>query len=132
MQAMDKLRRARIIALCGYFGLLALLPIWYAWLSPPQLPLGMVLAILIVPLLFPLRGLLYGRPYTYAWSSFLALFYFIHAVVELYSTPQDRYLAVLELLLSLAFYVGCVIYARLGGRELKKQPGTTDNTADTE
>ena len=118
---MDKLRRARIIALCGYFGLLLLLPLWYGWLSPPQLSLGLVLGFLLVPLLFPLRGLLQGRPYTYSWASFLALIYLIHAVVELYSSPQDRYLALLELLLSLSFYVGCVLYARLGGRELKKQ-----------
>jgi uncharacterized membrane protein len=118
---MDKLRRARIIALCGYFGLLLLLPLWYGWLSPSQLSLGLVLGFLLIPLLFPLRGLLQGRPYTYAWTSFLALFYLIHAVVELYSSPQDRYLALLELILSLALYVGCVIYARLGGRELKRQ-----------
>ncbi len=122
---MDKLRRARTIALCGYFGLLLLLPLWYGWLSPPQLSLGLVLGILLIPLLFPLRGLLQGRPYTYAWSSFLALFYFIHAVLELYSTPQDRYLALLELLLSIAFYVGSVSYARLGGRELKKRQEET-------
>jgi uncharacterized membrane protein len=120
---MDKLRRARLLALCGYFGLLFLLPLWYGWLSPSQLSLGLVLGVLLIPLLFPLRGLLLGRPYTYAWSSFLALFYFIHAVLELYSTPQDRYLALLELLLTLAFYIGCVSYAKLGGRELKKQQG---------
>lgn len=118
---MDKLRRARTIALGGYFGLLLLLPLWYALLSPPQLPLGLVLGLLVLPLLFPLRGLLQGRPYTYAWASFLSLIYFIHAVVELYSTPRDRHLALLELLLSLAFYFGCVMFARLGGRELKKQ-----------
>lgn len=118
---MDSLRRARLLALCGYFGLLLLIPLWYGWLSPPQLPLALVLAILMLPLLFPLRGLLQGRPYTYAWSNFIALFYFVHAVVELYSTPTDRYLALLELVLSLAFYVGAVIYARLGGRELKRR-----------
>ena len=118
---MDKLRRARILALCGYFGLLLLLPLWYGLLSPAQLPVGMVLGILLIPLLFPMYGLLKGKPYTYAWASFLALFYFIHAVVELYSVPEDRYLAFLELLLSMAFYLGCVMYARLGGRELKKR-----------
>ena len=85
--------------------------------------LGLVLGVLIIPLLFPLHGLMQGRPYTYAWSSFLALFYFIHAVLEIYSTPQDRYLAVLELILSLAFYIGAVSYAKLGGRELKKRSG---------
>ena len=124
---MDKLRRARVLALCGYFGLWLLLPLWYGWLSPSTLSLGLVLGILMVPLLFPLRGLLQGRPYTYAWSSFLSLFYLIHAVVELYSSPSDRYLALLELLLSLSFYVGCVIYARLGGRELKKQKAENSN-----
>ncbi|MCW8918641.1 MAG: DUF2069 domain-containing protein [Gammaproteobacteria bacterium] len=118
---MDKLRHARLLALCGYFGLLLLLPLWYGWLSPSQLSLGLVLGVLLLPLLFPLRGLLQGRPYTYAWSSFLALIYLIHAVVELYSSPQDRYLALLELLLSLAFYIGCVLYARAGGRELKRR-----------
>ena len=76
---MDKLRRARILALCGYFGLLLLLPLWYGWLSPSQLPLGLVLGFLLVPLLFPLRGLLQGRPYTYAWATFLALFYVVNS-----------------------------------------------------
>ena len=118
---MDKLRQARILALGGYFGLLLLLPLWYGWLSPPQLPLGLVLGMLMVPLLFPLKGLLQGRPYTYAWSAFISLIYFIHAVLELYSTPDDRYLAFLELLLSFAFYLGCVRYAKLGGRHLKER-----------
>jgi uncharacterized membrane protein len=122
----DKLRRARLLALCGYFGLLLLLPLWYGWLSPSQLPLGLVLGVLLLPLLFPLRGLLQGRPYTYAWSSFLALLYLIHAVVELYSSPQDRHLALLELLLSLAFYIGSMLYARAGGRELKKRQDVSE------
>ena len=124
---MDRLRRARIITLCGYFGLLLLLPLWYAWLSPSQLPLWLVLGFLVTPLLFPLRGLLQGRPYTYAWSHFISLFYIVHAIAELYSSPQDRYLALLELLLSLAFYTGGVMYARLGGRELKRQQEAASN-----
>lgn len=127
---MDKLRRARIMALCGYFGLLLLLPLWYGWLSPSELPLGLVLGFLMVPLLFPMHGLLYGRPYTYAWTSFLALFYLIHALVEVYSSPDDRYLAVLELILSISLYWGCVIYARLGGRELKKRQEAADEASE--
>ncbi|MDH5784727.1 MAG: DUF2069 domain-containing protein [Chromatiales bacterium] len=118
---MDKLRRVRLLALCGYFGLWLLLPLWYGWLSPSELPVGLVLGVLLTPLLFPLRGILQGRPYTFAWSSFLALFYFIHAVLELYSTPQDRYLALIELLLSIIFYIGAVSYAKLGGQALKQR-----------
>ena len=127
---MDKLRQARILALGGYFGLLLLLPLWYGWLSPPQLPLGLVLGMLMLPLLFPLKGLLQGRPYTYAWSAFISLIYFIHAVLELYSTPEDRYLAFLELLLSLAFYLGCVRYAKLGGRHLKERAAEQEGTSE--
>lgn len=126
---MDKLRQARILALGGYFGLLLLLPLWYGWLSPSQLSLWLVLGILMLPLLFPLRGLLQGRPYTYAWTSFLSLIYFIHASVELYSSPEDRYLALLELLLSLALYLGCISYAKLGGRELKKRHKSVDHNS---
>jgi len=107
-------------ALGGYFGLLVLLIAWIGWISPPQgLPISIALFFMTVPLLFPLRGLLYGRPYTFAWASFLALFYFIHGVVEAYSTPEDRYLALLEIVFSVAFYTGSMLYARFRGRELK-------------
>jgi uncharacterized membrane protein len=117
---MSKTHIAYWLALGGYFGLLGLLVAWLGWLSPPEgLPISIALAFMTIPLLFPLRGLLYGRPYTFAWASFLALIYFIHGVVEAYSTPSDRYLAILEILLSVAFYTGCVLYARYRGRELK-------------
>lgn len=117
---MNKTRIAYWVALGGYFGLLLLLVAWLGWISPPQgLPIAIALAFMTIPLLFPLRGLLHGRPYTFAWASFLSLIYFIHGVVEAYSTPADRILAVLEILLSIAFYIGCVLYARFRGKELK-------------
>lgn len=112
------------VALSGYFGLLILLIAWLGWLSPPiGLPISIALAFMTIPLLFPLRGLLYGRPYTFAWASFLSLFYFIHGIVEAYSTPQDRYLAILEIILSIAFYTGCTLYARYRSRDLKAAQG---------
>lgn len=101
------------LALCGYLGTFILLVTWYGWLSPPQrLPIWLVLLLVGIPLLLPLRGLLHGRPYTYAWSLFLALGYFSHAVIELYSTPSDRYLASLELALVLCWFVGAIYYIR--------------------
>ena len=112
-------RIAYWVALCGYFGLLVLLLAWLGWISPPRtLPVSVALFFMTVPLLFPLRGLLHGRPYTFAWASFLSLIYFIHGVVEAYSSPGDRYLALLEILFSLAFYSGSMLYARFRGREL--------------
>ena len=103
----------KTLALAGYFGTFSLIVAWYGWLSPPtRLPNYLALLALGTPLLLPLRGLLYGRRYTYAWSLFLALGYFAHALIEGYSTPQDRGLAGLELLLVTLWFVGAVGYVR--------------------
>lgn len=119
---MNIIKLTQLLALSGYFGLLGLILVWQIWLAPSQhVPTSIVLILLAVPLLFPLRGLLHGRPYTYAWSSFLALFYFILGVGEAYSSIETRYLGLLEVLFSLMLFVGCILYARLKGRQLKQQ-----------
>lgn len=108
----------KALALAGYFGTFALIIAWYGWLSPPQrLPVYIALLALGAPLLLPLRGLLHGRRYTYAWSLFLALGYFAHALIEGYSTPQDRGLAGLELLLVMFWFAGAVKYVRASARD---------------
>ncbi len=106
-------RMCRRLALSGYFGTFILIVAWYGWLSPPvRLPAYFALLALGTPLLFPLRGLLHGRPYTYAWSLFLALGYGTHAAIELYSTPSDRVLAAVEFGLVLLWYAGATCYVR--------------------
>lgn len=108
------------MSMLGYTGLLLLLVLWFAWISPPEvLPRSIVLLLMTVPLLIPLRGLLYGRPYTFAWTSFLALFYFIHGVSEAWSAPDVRLLALLEIFFSTLLYTGTMLYARYRSRELK-------------
>lgn len=108
----------KTLALAGYFGTFALIVAWYGWLSPPvRLPAYIALLALGAPLLLPLRGLLHGRRYTYAWSLFLALGYFAHALIEGYSTPQDRSLAGLELLLVTFWFAGAVKYVRASARD---------------
>lgn len=103
----------KTLALTGYFGTFALIVAWYGWLSPPErLPAYIALLALGTPLLLPLRGLLHGRRYTYAWSLFLALAYFAHALIEGFSTPQDRWLAGLELLLVAFWFAGATGYVR--------------------
>jgi uncharacterized membrane protein len=116
---MSATRNFRRLALTAYFALFALVVAWHAWLAPPtQISVILVLALAAGPLLFPLYGLLYGSPYTYAWTSFLALPYFIHGIGQAYAGPS-RGLGGAELVLSLALYVGAVFYARLRGRELR-------------
>jgi uncharacterized membrane protein len=119
---MNKTRLTYRIAVTGYFGLIALILAWQGWISPPRaLPISVALFLLLVPLLFPLRGILYGKPYTFAWASFLSMIYFMHGIVEAYSTPEDRWMAILEVILSIAFYTGSMLYARYRGRELKAE-----------
>jgi uncharacterized membrane protein len=109
---------SRRLTLLSYIALVGLILIWYGWIVPS--PVALIL--LLLPLLFPLRGILKGNPYTHAWSSFLILLYFIHGVVEAYANPPVRMWALLEVLFSVTFYTGAVLYARLRGRELKQKP----------
>lgn len=103
------------LTLFGYFGTLALLTAWYSWIAPStHFPTALVLIIMLVPLLFPLRGLLHGRKYTFAWSCFLALLYFTHGVMEAYSSELTRHLGLLEVLFTSLWFIAAMVYIRTG------------------
>ena len=109
------------VSLAAFFGLLLLLVGWNAWLAPSRLfPVALVLLVMVSPLLFALRGLLHGKPYTYAWTGLLALFYFAHGVVEAYVNPAERLYATAEILLALSLFLATALYARWRSRELKQ------------
>jgi len=112
---MNRLLLARTATLAGYFGLLALLLAWQLWLSPPQLPLALVLIVLIGPLLLPLRGLLKGKAKSHFWASLLALFYGVHGIGEVAASATDRPLAIMEILLALCLFGGSLAYVRISG-----------------
>ena len=113
------LRLSRVLTLVSYFGLLFLLLLWAVWLAPhPRFPVALVLMVTVVPLLLPLRGLLHGRVYTHAWTTFLALFYFVISVDDIAGALAPVWLAWLELGLSLGLFSGCVAYTRLRNRQL--------------
>ena len=111
---------ARWGTLLAHQGLLAWLLIWHAWLVPsPHFPIALVLAVLLLPLLLPLRGLLHGRAYTHAWTTFLALFYFVYAVGASFGPPEDRFYGRVAVALSCALFLCAALYARWAGREAK-------------
>lgn len=115
MKTMPGTRLLYTLTLTGYLGTLALLIAWYGWLSPPEhFPVALALLLLVTPLLFPLRGILHGRRYTFAWSCFLALLYFTHGVMEAYSSEVDRYLGLLEVCLATLWFVAAMVYVRTG------------------
>lgn len=105
------------LTLTGYFGIMVLLPAWYGWLAPPQLiPAQLALVLLGLPLFFALRGLLHVRRYTIAWSLFLSMFYFSHGCMEAWGNPDVRWLAFIEIGLSLCWLVGGTLYLRYSNR----------------
>ncbi|MFB2639065.1 DUF2069 domain-containing protein [Shewanella bicestrii] len=72
----------------------------------------------LVPLLLPLRGILKGNPYTYAWASFILCLYMLHALTLLYVTTDALAFAIIEVLLISTLLIAFPFYARIRGREL--------------
>lgn len=114
-------RTSLYMTLSGYFVLLFFLVLWHGFLYPAEKSPVMVTAMIIAPLLFPLSGLIKEKPYTYAWTSFIILIYFIHGVVEAWANDEQRILALIEIYLSTQVYIGAIYFARLRGRELKNK-----------
>jgi len=108
------------LTLSAYFALLLLLIVWHGFMFPAAQQPWLITAFIIAPLLFPLRGLLKENPYTYAWTSFVILLYFMHGTVEAWANANERVYAIIEIYLSIQLYIGAIYYARLQGRALKK------------
>src|SRR6267154_2630248 len=68
--------------------------------------------IAVLPLLAPLRGLLRGSRYTYAWATLFAIPYLAFAVTELLVNPQARWVAALSLLLVFAWFCTMILFLR--------------------
>ena len=110
------------IALTGYFSLFLILMLNIIWLIPSaHFPTALVLLVICTPLLFPMRGLLNSKTYTFQWASFLSLAYFAHGITEISAHPDVWYAGLLETLASMMMYLGCVLYARIFKQEKKRQ-----------
>ncbi|AFJ01788.1 putative membrane protein [Methylophaga frappieri] len=107
------MRFCRFTSLLSYFGLLLTIMAWIL-LAPhgDNYPTAAMLLLGVLPLLFPLTGLLYGRSYTHAWSGFLVLFYLAHAIGELYSGDAFWLWPGLEIFFSLSFLIAANLYVR--------------------
>lgn len=109
------MRPARIAVFIGYFGLLGLWLAWATAFAPARhAPASLVIGVATLPLLLPLRGMLYDRRGSILGLALLSLVYFIHgagAVVD----PGQRTQAGLEVFFSLCLFGGAL--ARLRMRE---------------
>jgi uncharacterized membrane protein len=114
---MNSVRLLRYTGLLGYLGICILMPLWYLYLAPPTLPIWLAITFFMVPLVFPLKGMLSGKRYTYAWSSFLSMAYFAHGVGEAWTLPDERLYGIIEIILSLMWFTGSILYVRKSKRQ---------------
>jgi len=84
--------------------LLAWIRVGYPWL---------LCLLAALPLLVPLRGLLRGSRYTYAWATLFAIPYLMFVLTELLVNPRARWVAASSLLLVFAWFCAMVAYLRL-------------------
>jgi uncharacterized membrane protein len=109
----------RYLALVGHLGLLAWMSIWYFGLSGARdYSAAFIIIVYILPLLFPMHGIIKAKPYTHAWSCFVVLWYFMHSVTTMYVEPTYIIHASIEMVFVLMMFIGCAMFARLRGQEL--------------
>ena len=107
------------IGLIAWALLLLLQLVWHGWLFPPQsMPMTLLLAITVVPLLLPLFAIRNVRR-ALLWVGILSLFYFCHGVSEAWSSASERWLAVTEIMLTV------LLIAALGAG-VKRKPRDGD------
>lgn len=83
--------------------LLAWITVGYPW---------PICVIAVLPLLAPLRGLLRGQRYTYAWATLFAIPYLVFALTELLVNPAARWVAGASLLLVFAWFCTMIFFLR--------------------
>ncbi len=103
----------RALAVGSLIGLIVLGLAWELWLAPVR-PGGTWLAVKVLPLCFPLAGLLKNRMYTYRWVSLVVWLYFTEGVVRAWSDRRpSSWLALIEIALCVALFAACVLHVRL-------------------
>ena len=104
------------ISIVSLIALIFLSVAWEGWLAPLK-PGGSMLILKVLPLLAPLFGILHGKRYTYQWSSLMILVYFTEGAVRAWSDHGlSQQLAILEVVLTVTFFLAAIYYARLTAR----------------
>lgn len=114
----DNTRKALMLAKIGFFGLFALMFVSNAFYPSESQSVRLGLLLWWLPLFLPLLGILKNKPYTFAWSNFIAAIYIGASATTFYLYP-DRFLwAASQLVLALMWFTAGSYYARWRGQEL--------------
>jgi len=112
------IKQLKITTLIAYFSLLFYMPLWLIILNPSVMSPWLSVSLFTLPLLFPLKGLIKGDPYTYAWTNFIIMLFFLHSVTTLFVSASDLIWASIELTLTTVFFLSSSYYAKYRGQEL--------------
>jgi uncharacterized membrane protein len=100
------------VAVASLLGLILLGLAWELWLAPLR-PGGSWLALKVLPLCWPLAGLLKNRMYTYRWVSLMIWLYFIEGVVRAWGDKGwSAGLAGAETALCITLFTACALHVR--------------------
>jgi len=109
-------RQLHLAACISLIALILLCLAWEGWLAPLR-PSGSLLILKAVPLLLPLTGVLRGKIYTYQWACMFILLYFTEGAVRAWSDGGlSGKLALVEVTLSLIFFLAAIFYVRASRR----------------
>ena len=102
----------RWVAVVSLLALILLGLLWELWLAPLREG-GSWWAIKVLPLCWPLTGLLKNRMYTYRWVSLMIWLYFTEGVVRAWGdTGWSAGLAMAEVALCLILFAACALHVR--------------------
>ena len=102
----------------GYIALLLLLSGYFIQLGMNGTYSWLFSTFWIVPLMLPLKGIMQGKPYTFAWAGFILCIYLLHSFTLLYIDADLRIFSIIESILLLVLLAGFSYFARQRGREL--------------
>ena len=86
---------------------------------------ALLTAVLVLPLLLPVKGLLHGDRRTYAWATLCIAPGFVYAITEAIANSSMRAIAAAILLAILAHFVALVAYLRVTRSEAGSQAAPT-------
>ena len=116
----NSVEMTRWLAVGSVLSLIVLGVAWELVLAPLR-PGGTLLALKVLPLCYPLAGLLKNKMYTYRWVSLMVWLYFTEGVVRVYSDKApSSYYAMIEVVLCCTLFAACALHVRL--RLASKQP----------
>ena len=103
----------------GFFGLVIYYPILFTLLDTAGNSLSYITLVLFwVPLLFAVKGIYQGNPYTFAWSNFVIMWCYLHGLTAIWTFEGNKLFIVIELVLLTAAFIGNTYFARFRGREM--------------